>query len=99
MDAKDFKLDDDGDLKVSKGDFLLHESDQVHIEHILLSNKGFWFENPFLGVGIIDEIHGATPRQVLKQNIRRQLVFDNFTVQSVGISDEYAIDINAVRRI
>ena len=99
MDAKDIKLNPDGDLEIARGDFPIDESDQVHINHILLSNKGYWFQNPLLGVGIIDEINGATPKQALRQSIRRQLIYDDYTVQNVDISDDYIIDINAVRKI
>jgi glycogen debranching enzyme len=99
MYAKDLKLDKDNDLDIVRGDFKLSESDQIHIEHILLSNKGFWFENPLLGVGIIDEINGATSKQQLKQHIRRQLVLDNYTVNKISISENYEIDVNAIRKI
>jgi len=99
MDATDLGLDDNGDLDIKKGDFTIIESDQVHIEHILLSNKGYWFETPLLGVGIIDELNGSRTRQELKQNIRRQLVLDNFAVKKIEISQDSKIDINAVRKI
>jgi len=99
MEAQDIRLDDNGDLDISTGDFSVVESDSLHIEHILLSNKGYWFENPLLGVGIIDEQNGSRTRQELKQNIRRQLVFDNFAVRSIVISPSNEIDINASRRL
>tara|TARA_R110000796_G_scaffold74629_8_gene167820 strand:- start:696 stop:995 length:300 start_codon:yes stop_codon:yes gene_type:complete len=99
MNVKDFKLDQDGDLEISGGDFYLNESDQVHIEHILKSNKGYWLEEPLLGVGIISELNGNKTKQELKQNIRRQLVFDNYNVKEVNISDEFKIGINATRKI
>ena len=99
MNAKDIKLDENGDAAIVRGDFSMVDSDQIHIEHILLSNKGYWFENPLLGVGIIDEQNGSRTRQELKQNIRRQLVFDNFAVKKIDISQDNEIDINAVRKI
>lgn len=99
MEAKDIRLTDDGDLAVIKGDFSVTDSDQLHIEHILKSNRGYWFEHPLLGVGIIDEQKGARTRQSLKQTIRRQLVLDNFAVKKVAISQDNIIDINAVRKI
>lgn len=98
MEVKDFKLDQNGDLDTTGGDFLLNESDQVHIEHILKSNKGYWLETPLLGVGLINELNGSKTRQELKQNIRRQLVLDNYTVKEVTISDEFKIGIDAIRR-
>lgn len=98
MFAKDFRLNEDGDLDITRGDFPVVESDQVHIEHILISNKGYFFESPLLGVGIINEINGSTSRQLLKQQIRRQLVFDNYAVKRVEISENYELDINAIRQ-
>lgn len=97
--AQDLSLDDKGDLEIIRGDFRAVESDQMHIEHILKANKGFYFDTPLLGVGIIDEQNGSRSRQSLKQNIRRQLVFDNFAVKKVSISQSNEIDINAVRKI
>ncbi len=97
--VKDIKLNDDGDLFIENGDFLAVESDQTHIEHILISNKGYWFEHPLLGVGIINEQNGSRSRQELKQNIRRQLVYDNFAVKKIAISQNNEIDINALRKI
>ena len=99
MKAKDIRLDSDGDLSIKNGDFEIHESDSLHIEHILISNKGYWFETPLLGVGIINELNGSRSSQELKQNIRRQLVLDNFSVKKISVSLDGKIDINAVRKI
>lgn len=98
MNVEDFKLDVNGDLEILNGDFVLAESDQVHIEHILKSNKGYWFETPLLGVGIINELNGSKSRQDLKQTIRRQLILDNFNVLEIDISEDFKISINATRR-
>ncbi len=99
MYAKDIKLDENEDIDIDGGDFRLTDSDQVHIEHILKSNKGYWFEYPLLGVGIISEQNGSKSRQQLKQDIRRQLVYDNFSIREINISRDNEIDINAVRKV
>ena len=99
MDAVDFLLDAVGAVEIKNGDFATEESDQMHIEHILRSNRGYWFEFPLLGVGIIQELKGSRSRQELKQNIRRQLVLDNFSVKKGEMSQDNEIDINAVRKI
>ena len=96
MSAKDIKLDNNGDIDLS-GDFKVTESDEVHIEHIILSNQGYWFEHLLLGVGIINEVNGSTPAQQLKQNIRRNLVLDNYSVKLVEISPEAIINVDAKR--
>lgn len=99
MDAKDIRLDENGDALIVGGDFAVIESDQTHIQHILESNKGYWFDNPLLGVGLINELNGSKSTQELKQDIRRQLIFDNFNVKKITISNAGVIDINAVRKI
>ncbi|QHB38608.1 hypothetical protein pippi81_gp044 [Flavobacterium phage vB_FspM_pippi8-1] len=92
--TKDIKFEED--IVIVNGDFLLFNSDEVHIENILKANKGFFFENPLVGLGIIRELNGSKTIQELKQDIRRQLVLDNFSVQLVEIK-EGEININAKR--
>lgn len=99
MDVKDIQIDENGDAAIVRGDFSIEESDSLHIQHILESNLGYWFENPLLGVGIVNEKNGSRTKQSLKQNIRRQLVLDNFVVKKIDISQDNVIDINAVRKI
>lgn len=99
MRVKDIRLDENGDVKIDSGDFVAVESDEIHIEHILKSNKGYWFEFPLLGVGIIDELNGSKSKQELKQNIRRQLTLDNFSIKRINVSKDNIIDINAIRKI
>lgn len=99
MEAIDIRLDEDEDIKIDSGDFDLTESDTRHIEHILKSHKGHWFEYPLLGVGILDELYSSNSRQELKQNIRRQLVFDNYTVKEIIISNDIEVSIDAERKI
>ena len=97
--VKDIYLTALGDVDISGGDFNLRESDETHIEHLLISNKGNWFENPLIGVGLIDEIKGSKSRQELKQDIRRQLILDNFTVKKVDLPDNREINIDANRKL
>lgn len=97
--TQDITLDENDDLDVSKGDFDLNDSDNVHIEHILIASKGHYFEHPLLGVGLINEIHGSTNKQALKQTIRRQLTLDNYSVTAINIADSLEITIDATRQI
>jgi len=92
--TKDIKFEDD--IVIENGDFAVFESDEVHIENILKANRGFFFETPLIGLGIVKEINGSKSIQELKQDVRRQLVLDNFSVQVVEIS-EGKININAKR--
>ena len=92
--VKDIKFTED--LVILNGDFQIFESDETHIENILKANKGFFFETPLIGVGIITALKGSKSGQELKQDIRRQLVLDNFVVQKIELT-EAGININAQR--
>lgn len=99
MIAQDISLNENDDAVIKNGDFDLTDSDNVHIEHILIANKGHYFEYPLLGVGLINEIHGSTQKQRLKQTIRRQLTLDNYSVSAINIGDDFNITIDAKRQI
>ena len=92
--TKDISFDDD--IVISNGDFLLFDSEEVHIENILKANRGYFFETPLIGYGIIKEINGSKSIQEQKQDIRRQLTLDNYNVQLVKIEGSN-ISINAKR--
>jgi len=92
--TKDVKFEED--IVIVNGDFAIFDSDEVHIENILKANKGYFFETPLIGLSIVKEINGSKSIQELKQDVRRQLVLDNFSVQVVEIA-EGKININAKR--
>lgn len=98
MTAKDVKLDEDGDI-IFDTDFKVADSDDVHIQHIIESNQGYWFEHLLLGVGIVNEVNGSTPAQQLKQNIRRNLVLDNYSVKIVEVLTNAVINVDAKRNM
>lgn len=93
--AIDLLLDEDGDVYFEDGDFAIGDADQSHIEHIMLSERGNWFEHPFVGVGILGQVKSNTSRQQLKQNIRRQLVLDGFSVKEIKIYKNGVIEIDS----
>lgn len=92
--TKDISFDED--IVISNGDFLLFDSEEVHIENILKANRGYFFETPLIGYGIINELNGSKSIQEQKQDIRRQLTLDNYNVQLVQV-DGSNISINAKR--
>jgi len=86
-----------GELVVKDGDFFVAESDQQHIEHILIADIGQFRQWPLIGVGIRRQLNGSVNRTDLKQQIRTQLKSDNFTVTRIDISRDYSITIDARR--
>jgi hypothetical protein len=90
-------LFDDNDVIVKDGDFFISDSDQQHIKHILIADKGQFRQWPLIGVGIRRQSNGSTNKQDLKQLIRVQLRSDNFTVKKLEISGTMDITIDAKR--
>lgn len=89
--AKDIALNDSVDLFIDNGDFVVVESDQVHIEHIILAEKGNWREWPVLGVGIMRYLNerGRVQNRVgLQRKIRVQLEYDNLNVTQLHLEQE-----------
>lgn len=79
--VQDIKLTD-GDLLFDDGDFKLHDSDQQHIEHIMVAYKGCYRYSPLTGVGISAYLNSpktAATIQKLRQKVKLQLEFDGYT--------------------
>lgn len=58
---QDYLLDDDGDLLIQDGDFVVGTSDNQHIRDILVSFQGEWKQFPLIGAGIITAISSLNP--------------------------------------
>ena len=97
MAAKDFIFGLDGDLTISGGDFLVSESDAQHIEHIIRADKGQYRQFPLIGFGIQSRQNAPVNVQEVKQEIRKQLISDGFTVRSVKIDGELNINVDVER--
>lgn len=90
-------LFDDNDVIVKDGDFFFADSDQQHIKHIMIADKGQFRQWPLIGVGIRRQMNGSINKTDLKQNIRVQLRSDNFTVKRVDVTSDFEITIDAKR--
>jgi hypothetical protein len=49
---RDILLDENGNYKVASGDFVVNESDDQHVELLLITPKGGIRRSPAVGVGI-----------------------------------------------
>ena len=78
--ARDILTKPEGDLNILNGDLDVGYSDEQHVEHILITSKGHFKQNPLIGVGIEDYINSPTSlitRQKLEKEIALQLESDN----------------------
>jgi len=91
MDAvKDIALNENNDIIIKGGDFLIDYSDEVHVEQILKSAKGSWKQYPLLGVHLIKKTNMPTSETklvALKKEMKIQLEYDNYRVNKIIVSD------------
>lgn len=84
-------------MKIANGDLFVDDSDQQHIQHILVADSGQFRQWPLLGVGIKKYLNGSANQTDIKQTIRVQLRSDNFTVKTLEVKNDYSIKIDAQR--
>ncbi len=63
----DILLDDDFDLKVENGDFVIGESTAQHQKCLLMAKKGDYKQNPIVGVDLFHEIDDEGPEDLLRE--------------------------------
>ncbi|TXI14618.1 MAG: hypothetical protein E6Q66_05820 [Pedobacter sp.] len=83
---KDFLLNEDNDLLIEYGDWLLADSDQQHIQLLLTSMPAEWKENPETGVGLTLSQHGLIDG-FIKRTIAVQLEADGFKLDNLQITE------------
>lgn len=97
---KDILLDDDLDLAIENGDFIVDEAEEQHQQLILIASQGSFRESPLTGVNIAQYIKtGFTQAQIdrLRQKCRLQLQYDGYAKATVKINSFEDIQINAER--
>jgi len=87
MNAQDYLLDDDGDLKIVNGDFAVGGSDQQHIYDILISESGYWKEFPALGAGISKLLKGTVVPTMVEALIKANLESDGYQVGRPSVTN------------
>lgn len=100
MAVKDFIVDSNGEMLIANGDFVVGESDQQHIEHILITYKGEWKQNPFVGIGLRSYLKAPKASTVVDQltkNIRIQMKLDGFQLKTLKMEGLESIKIDAER--
>ena len=94
---------EDGELVIANGDFLLSDSDNTHISHILIAEKGHYRQHPLCGVGVKSFQNAPLAQSVLallRKRIEMQLRLDGYTITKIEINptlSEANINIKANR--
>lgn len=84
---KDIQLTDDYDLSIKNGDFVIGNSEERHVEHLLISKQGEWKNSPLTGCNIQTAKNGSITR-MLDRHIRIQLEADGFNLDTMKISEK-----------
>lgn len=86
--VKDIVLETDNDVAIANGDFVISESDNTHIEHLLLAHKGHYRQHPLAGVGLPQKLGmalSASKVLELKKRIDLQLRLDGYVIAKIQI--------------
>jgi len=96
----DFILDDDLDLKIENGDFVIGDAEEQNQQLLLIASQGSFRASPLTGVNVAQYLKtGFTQLQIdkLNQKIKLQLQFDGYLRSDVKINSFEDIQINAER--
>lgn len=74
--AKDILLDDNNDLLIQDGDFVIGESEEQEIKCILQAVKNDYKQTPELGVNLVEFLNSSDSARALKQIIKLNLRLD-----------------------
>ena len=91
---KDYLLDDDFDLKIANGDFVVGESTAQHQQLLLLLEKGELRQYPRTGVGIKNFLNDDNLGD-LYQEIHKQFKADGLNIEKLKIYNDGRVDVDA----
>lgn len=84
---RDLLLDENGDLAIENGDFVIGVSDQQHVEAVLLSNKGEYKEFPLVGFGAIRYVKSNISDIEFKRDLKIQLEYIGYKNPAIDLSN------------
>lgn len=86
IDDKDIMLDDNSDLSIAGGDFVVDYSTSQEAKLITMSELGDWKNEPLIGVGIVKWLKKTITAAMvgaLNKAIRLQYEYDNKQVNDI----------------
>ena len=90
---KDFLLDENGDLLIKNGDFVIGESDNQHQLDILLATKGEFKEFPEIGVGISEMLSDDDFVEFLIE-AKKNLEYDGMKINNIEFLPDGKLNID-----
>jgi hypothetical protein len=93
----DFLLDDNGDLLIKDGDFVIGFSDNQHQLDILVATKGEFKEYPELGVGISEMLSDDDFMDLLIE-AKKNLEYDGMKINNIEFMPDGKLKIDGKYR-
>jgi hypothetical protein len=92
--AVDFITDDKRNLLIEDGDFVLNNSDSQHVEDLMISDKGTFYQSPISGIGIIRQL--KSPKHLINKirvenEISIQLLLDGATNIDIDYNEQIEV--------
>lgn len=94
--AGDFLLDENGDVRIENGDFVIGDAEAQHVDDLIYSFKGDWKEHPLLGAEAQRQLKQGNSLTKLKKAVKTELENDGYTNVDVTVNGN-EIFINAER--
>ncbi len=91
---KDIVLNDNNDLLINNGDFVVSESTYQHQKHLLLAEKGDYKQFPTAGVASKKYLERESPDEYARA-IRQEFVADGMNVKTLTILENLELSIDA----
>lgn len=83
----DFMLDENHDLKIANGDFVIADSTDQNVELIFKSTPGEWKEHIETGIAIVRSNNGNLDR-FIDRTIRVQMAADGYEISKLSINEK-----------
>ncbi|HWY13255.1 MAG TPA: hypothetical protein VN026_18130 [Bacteroidia bacterium] len=84
MPNRDYLLDANGDPLIKDGDFVVGDSDDQHIQDVIVSFLGEWKQDPTIGCEILTSLYSSTPQNDIN-NVKTQLQKAGYQLNQLNI--------------
>lgn len=91
----DIILNENFDLKIEDGDFVIGESTYQNQNLLILADKGQFKMDPTVGVGTRRFLE-SNKKDDLAREIRQEFIKDGMVIRSLSISPEMEIKVDAI---
>lgn len=84
---QDILLDENNELIIADGDFVIGQSDQQHVKHIVEAFKGEYKSNPLVGFGAINYLKRDDKiESEFRRDLKIQLENDGYNDSDIDVS-------------